>query len=692
MRWIILIVLISWSMVGWGQPATELKRRAKEFFVASRYEDALTTILNSRELSRTNEEGRFLLALCYFQLNKLNESLDILKTLTENDKTPYPECWFYLGKIYHARHQFMEAAAHYKIYLKSATADQSTRRLVADLIRRCANGQQLQYQPAKAFVETLGAQVNTKYDEFAPVISPNYEDRLYFSSIREGNAGGKRNAQGKTDERAGSYFSDMFFCSNEKGNWVNVQPMPYQFNSPRHEVLLDFSKNGQALIYSKGLDITKGEIIVDTFRPAEQRLVTSDPLQAPVNPQAGDESPHFYNDTLIFFASRRSGGQGGLDIYKTALRNGRWTAPENLGTDINTPYDETTPFLSRDGKTLYFSSDNSERSIGGLDVFKTIYVAEVQRWSEPKNLALPINSAADDAHFRLSNDGFTGFLSSNRKDGLGQRDLYIAYFNDYLTEQDAPTPLSPPIVEKETPVKVIEKETPTETEEDFDRSTPETGNTLFFNSESDLFTSANKRLLDQMGLAIAEQSAQKLVLTVYALNPSTPSGGLYRAITNAEKAAKYLVDKGIAAEALFMRGALPTENTDPQNAAYAMTLEIMETPEFTSKGGNIGIFDPMLHQALHYKIQIVSVKSEYKGELLLEYPHPMVEKTLTFDYLRYTVGAVNTFAQAQQLRQEIVAKGIGSAFIVPYIYGVRADKAMAKKYIEAFSDLANFIR
>jgi tetratricopeptide (TPR) repeat protein len=693
MKWIAFTLFILGWTISWSQNATELKRRAKDFFAAGRYEDALTTINSSRELSRTDAEGRFLMALCYYQLNRINESLEVLKALTESEKTPYPECWFYLGRIYHARHQFLDAALNYKVYLKNTTANESTRRVVADMIRRCSNGQQFQYQAAKAFVENLGPQVNTKYEEFAPVLSPNYADRLYFSAIREGNSGGKRSLQGNPDERNGQYFSDMFFASNTKGIWNNVQPMPYQLNSPRHEVLLDFNKDGTALIYMKGMDLKKGEIIVDTFRQLEQRLVSSDPLLAPIRPFEGDEFPCFYNDTLILFASKRPGGFGGLDIYKTVYRNGRWTNPENLGADVNTPYDETTPFLSKDGRTLYFSSDYTERSIGGLDVFRTTFVPEINRWTEPKTLGLPINSAGDDDHFRLASDGFTGFFSSNRKDGIGQRDLYIAYFNEYLSEQDEPAPVITVALEnpKRTPTQ---PSTPDFSEEKFSEPTNSTvsvNNLLSFNTSNDLLTTKNQRLLDEIGIEVADLHDRKLVITVYAVQSSSLSAGLYNAIANAEKAAQYLVEKGVAPEAIFLRGALPDGTITP-TGNYAMMLEVVSNDDFVLKGGtNLGL-NPILHEGLHYKVQIGSTKTEYKNDLLRQFPHPMVEKTLGFEYYRYTVGAVKTFAEAQRLRQQLIAKGISGAFIAPYVKGIRADKAMARQYVSTFPDLANFLK
>jgi len=514
MKWMYIIMLMSWGATGWSQTTAELKRQAREFYATGRYEDARTILLGSRELSRTDKEGRFLLALCHYQLHQLNESLTLLKTLTEEEKTAYPECWFYLGKIYHARHQFQDAAGYYKTYLNHTTAGGDIRSRVADLIRCCLNGQQLQYQAPKAVEENLGPQVNTQYDEFAPVLSPTVANRLYFSSIRAGNAGGKRNPNGIADERNGQYFSDLFFCSNIGGTWSRVQPMPYQINSPRHEVLLDFNKEGNALIYFKGLDLKKGEIVVDTFRPSDQRLMSSDPLPAPIRPLEGDEAPYFYNDTLIVFASSRPGGSGGLDLYKTAYRNGTWTEPENLGSDVNSAYNETTPFLSRDGNTLYFSSDNPERSIGGLDVFKTTYVNAVQRWTEPKNLGLPVNSAGDDAHFRLAPDGFTAFFSSDRKDGFGQRDLYMAIFKDYLLEQEEPAVVDLSISKPPSPQAHSNGMEQAKLQESV--GTPTTpaplvpSNLIYFNDENELWNLKNQRRLDEMGMEVADAAERKL--------------------------------------------------------------------------------------------------------------------------------------------------------------------------------------
>jgi len=109
------------------------------------------------------------------------------------------------------------------------------------------------------------------------------------------------------------------------------------------------------------------------------------------------------------------GGFGGTDIYVCEFENGEWSKPKNLGEAVNTPGDEMFPYAHSDG-TLYFSS-NAHNSIGGLDVFLTYNYKG--RWMAPENLNSPLNSEKDDFSFVLSKDNQTGFVSSSRSDKDG---------------------------------------------------------------------------------------------------------------------------------------------------------------------------------------------------------------------------------------------------------------------------------
>ena len=111
-----------------------------------------------------------------------------------------------------------------------------------------------------------------------------------------------------------------------------------------------------------------------------------------------------------------------LDIYvSNKLPNGEWSNPEKINGDINTDQAEDSPFLSKDEKTMYFSS-KGHNSSGGYDIFKSELIDGV--WSSPEAMPIPYNSSGDDIYFTLSESEKYGYLSSNRLGGFGRMDIY----------------------------------------------------------------------------------------------------------------------------------------------------------------------------------------------------------------------------------------------------------------------------
>lgn len=691
---------------------SDRKRQAKAFFYNGRYKDALNLLTDSRTLSREDKEARFLIALCNYQLNDLDASIDQLNALVEEERSPYPECWLYLGKAYHARHQFDEAAIYFKLYLKTIKGDHVNRRMVHQEIRRSANGLKLQFNPPNAVVENMGPGVNTDYDEFAPVMSPNYYEKIYFSSSRPGNIGGLRNQYGAYDERLGHYFSDIYSAQISNGQWGNVRQLDHLINSPRHEILLDFSKDGAALYYFKGWDLKQGELLVDSFRSVDERVLSSDPFIGPMNPVWGDATPYFAGDTVLLFSSNRPGGFGGFDIYRSVLRNGSWTSPQNLGQQINTAYDEKTPFLARDGKTLYFSSNDSKKSIGGYDVFKATYVEEIEMWTEPYSVGMPINSAGDDTYFRLSRDGFTGFFSSSRKDGYGMRDLYIAYFSEYQKEQDLPanafippTPVinpTPPATTQPEPVETIPEPTVAEPQPALVPDNDIESEVLFFNNENELFAGKNLQLLQQVQSAMNANPHLQIVITCYGPAQSGGSEQLFQAIEQAENVTQLLLNNGVSASNIFMRGLVETGTSHEfgmRSGSYTIEFAFSElygppSQQLPYLSSSYASVRPGLttNASLFYKVQIASAQKVFHNAALESSPYPMVEKTPDFPYYRFTVGAFDNYAAAEQYRRQMVRNGFSSAFVAPYIYGIRADKQVVRQQAAAFPDLNYFLR
>lgn len=124
--------------------------------------------------------------------------------------------------------------------------------------------------------------------------------------------------------------------------------------------------------------------------------------------------------SLLIFVSDNPDGMGENDLYITSLVRGGWTNPENMGPTINTPGNEVFPYLANDS-TLYFSSDGFS-GLGGIDIYKSISINGV--FQAPQNVGSPINSAYDDFGMALTGDGFSGYFTSNRIGGVGKDDIY----------------------------------------------------------------------------------------------------------------------------------------------------------------------------------------------------------------------------------------------------------------------------
>ncbi len=688
-----IVVLCFAGVSAFAQPLSDSdkKAEAQTLLARERYGDAAALLANAKSLIRDDKEARLMLAVAYYQLNQLDKALEHLQAMTEATKSPYNDCWLYLGKVYHARHQFEEATKYYKLYLKTIKNDHPYRQMVREEIRRCANGIELQFKTAPALVENLGPQTNSEGDEFAPIPSPTNYNKIYFSAARQDCTGGLRNSRGVKDERYGHYFSDIYSSRSESGVWLQPEPMNYQLNSPKHEVLLDFNRSGLVLFYYQGWTFENGAMLVDTFRQQTSRTFSVDPFLGPAQVRTQYVAPFFYNDTLILFAARLPGGYGGLDLYSVSYRKGNWTAPKNLGATVNTSYDETTPFLAMDGRTLYFSSNDSYKSVGGFDVFRSVYNEKQDIWTLPMNVGIPINSASDDTHFRLSRDGFTGFFCSSRKDGFGMRDIYIAYFQEFLMEMELPQIVfEPEPVDPEPPIaNVPVKPTPRPKTQEYSFAP-----LLLANAETPL-SSKDKVTLDQVADLLLQYPELRLVITAYAPESRPSVKGLYSAILQAEKVSDYFLRKGVSGEAIFMRSLSRAPNT----AGYQIEFAFRNTRDLPIQGkvpviGNryqSVVPGLVTNKDLVYKVQVASSKGEYGNNAFAAQPYPMTEKTPNFEFYRYTIGAFESYSEAEAYRQSILSKGFAGAYLVVYLNGERVDKDIAKQNTGVFPDLENFL-
>jgi len=123
------------------------------------------------------------------------------------------------------------------------------------------------------------------------------------------------------------------------------------------------------------------------------------------------------NNTL-YFSSNRPGGYGGFDIYKSEKdESGEWGKAVNLGSVVNSEYDETSPFIHPNGKKLFFSS-NGHKTMGGFDIFEVTFNGK--DWEEVKNIGYPINTTYDDESFSMTAKGNSAYFSATAETSVVQ--------------------------------------------------------------------------------------------------------------------------------------------------------------------------------------------------------------------------------------------------------------------------------
>ncbi len=411
MRISLLFLLLLSCAIAQTQPKAKLERAQREFAVGE-YGAAVRTLSAAGKL---DEEAKLLLAVSHFHNNDLLRAEEELVEISEAKGDPL--AWFYLGRVYHAQHRFERAGVEYKRYLRSLGGSDGPERLtVVALLRNVDNGIRAGYLSEEIIAENMGNELNTENDEYGPIPSPNNSGRIYFSVVRP--QPGQQRQQ-----------SDIVISNSNATGWGPALTLNPLLNTNQHETLTDISPDGQKLYYYRGSTETDGSYFVDTFNQFVTDQLVTLALDVPVSARAGDATPFFGAPDGIYFASSRPGGYGGLDLYRIPYVAGGFGPVTNLGPNVNGPYDEITPFMARDGRTLYFSTNDPTYSVGGFDVVKTYRVDNTEsNFVLPTNAGMPLNSAGDDTHFRLAGDTFTGFLASDRKDGYGKNDLYIVYF------------------------------------------------------------------------------------------------------------------------------------------------------------------------------------------------------------------------------------------------------------------------
>jgi len=334
------------------------------------------------------------------------------KRALENDsENKFTESHFWLGETLMSNGDYEGAELSFndfrkRFYDRKAPIFKRVKRR----IKGCKNVASIKANSMALEVSPLGNKLNTYESEFSALLLD--DSTLYYSSLQYEND----STVSEND------YIRLYRAQRRNEEWQTVALIDSLFNEPGYHVANgSMSPDSSRFYFSKCDADYVCAIYVSNW--ADSAWQTPEKLEEAINMEGYTTTQPMIakveGKEILFFVSDRPNGKGGLDIWNIEYSGGRKYSPlRNMGSRINSPGNEISPFFDEAADTLYFSSD-THPGIGGFDVFKS--GGRYKSMVVPTNLGTPVNSPVDDYYFSYDKDRKFGFLTSNREGSLSHK-------------------------------------------------------------------------------------------------------------------------------------------------------------------------------------------------------------------------------------------------------------------------------
>lgn len=421
----------------------------------------------------------------------------------------YPKSYMDMSRIAMKQKAYEEVVTHLTKFL---TFDKIHPNLVKIAKRRLGNAQfrpKALANPVPFDPKNLGDKINSDDREYFPSITLDGE-LVYTVQIGQGQQGQE----------------DLYRSKCTEDGWEERSLIP-NVNTSENEAAQSISADGKLLVFTV-CNRREDYGSCDLYYSTKVNGKWSKPknIGTPINTKNWESQPTIApNSDAIYFVRGGARGQGDKNIFVSRLQiDGSWGTPEKV-EELNTPYNESSPCLHPDGKTLYFSSDGHP-GMGGFDLF----VSRMQnngKWGVPTNLGYPINTEKQEEALAVNRKGDLAYLASDREGGYGSMDLYsfelpeavrpspVTYINGITLSAETNLSLSAKveIVNLETKKVVLELQTPSKGT--FIACLPVGQYALNAQKDGYLFFSANYNLTEEKSLDLAYVLEAKLQPIAY---------------------------------------------------------------------------------------------------------------------------------------------------------------------------------
>ena len=422
----------------------EMFMDAEAWFYFQDYKNSLPLYKKVHEAYPQNDNINYKIGFCYLNIDgQKHKAIPYLKKAAENITFNYTresfyerkapvDVLFYLGNAYIIDNQIDKARETYKIFenkvknRKSIFFDKSSYdfEYLQKQIEACDIAKEMMNNPVNYTAENLGLPVNTPQSEFNPVVSGDGKTMVFTAEKK--------------------FYTGVFMSKKEGGKWSHPVNLLPQLGIDGDCETTSISHDGTEL-YLYREDELVGNLYVSYFKNGEWSNIKK--LGKNISTKYWESHASISPDgQKLYFTSNREGGFGELDIYVSQRKDdGSWGKAENLGATVNTQWREDTPFITSDGKKLFFSSEG-HRNMGGFDLFVSHKTSD--GWTNPKNIGYPINSTNDDKFLSPISGGEYAYHSKFNRNAAGKRDIFKynlneTNFKDYIEVEGVLTYKSP---------------------------------------------------------------------------------------------------------------------------------------------------------------------------------------------------------------------------------------------------------
>ncbi|MBN1185537.1 MAG: PD40 domain-containing protein [Bacteroidales bacterium] len=378
------------------------------------YEDAAKKFLKILKKDPDNCNFNYRLGYCYLHIpGKKSEAIPYLEKAIVNTSPDYKEgifkettaptiALFYLGQVYRISNRLDDAIAAFRKFKDLNEDDYFQTERIDQEINSCERAKRLQLELIDYKTENLGDKINNKLNNMRPAVSDDLST-LAFTTI---------NDEG---------YKDIYISTRSKdGTWNRPKNITDDIGSLGDCYTADLNQDGTELIVVQN-DGVVADIYYSKFEFSEWSRMKK--FKGKINSKYLETFASYSRDgKTLYFTSDRKESMGGLDIFRMEMdENGKWAKPENIGSDINTIFDEETPIMA-DENTMYFSSQGHD-NMGGFDIFYSRKTSG-GGWSSPVNIGYPVNTTDDDLGFAPIENGDYAYYFQALPDGYGALDIY----------------------------------------------------------------------------------------------------------------------------------------------------------------------------------------------------------------------------------------------------------------------------